>query len=341
MQRRGFLILAAATVVAVLLAIVAAATGDRHVSRAIAGEKALPELASRLGDLAWVGLTRGKTRADFAQVGGSWLVVEKGNYPAASGKLRQMLLALADLTLIEPKTRRPELFGRLDVDDPGNGKATLVAVQDRTGAKVAELIVGKRRSDRLGGGNDGVYLRRPGEDQAWLARGTLDLSGDLISWLDRRILDIPDVRIKSVALKGADGATLVIGRAAPEADFAVQNPPPDTKFKSAAVIGEPARVLDALDLDDVRPAAELVVPDTGVALAAFTTFEGLVVNLRLFEQDNANWVAIDAAGAGPAEAESKQINDKLGRWIYAIPLFKANMLRTKLADLVEPTPKGS
>lgn len=340
MQKRGIFILAGVTLVVLMLAIVAGATGARGVSRAIAGEKALPELAPRLGDLAWVSLSRGKTRADFAQIGNSWLVVEKGNYPAAATKVRQTLLALADLTLVEPKTQRPELFARLDVDDPSNGKATLVAVQDKTGAKIVQLIVGKRRSDRLGGGNDGIYVRRPGEDQAWLARGTLDLSGDLTSWLDRRLLDIPDARIKSVGLRGADGTTLLIARAAPDADFAVQNPPAEAKFKSAAVIGEPAAALDSLDLDDVRPVADLVVPDSGVVTAAFTTFEGLVVNVRLFEHDNANWAAIDAAGSGPAEPESKQINDKVQRWIYAIPMFKANMLHTKLGDLIEPAPKG-
>jgi Domain of unknown function (DUF4340) len=341
MQKRGFLILAGTTLVVLVLAIITVVRGDREVSHAIPGQKALPGLAPRLGDLAWVRLSRGKTRADFAQIGKRWVVVEKGNYPAAAGKVRQTLLALADLTLIEPKTRRPELFGRLDVDNPDNGKATLVTVQDKAGHTVAELIVGKRRYDRLGGGNDGVYVRRPGENQAWLARGTLDVSGGLISWLDRRVLDIPDARIASVSLKGADGATLVITRTAPDADFAVQDPPADAKFKSAAVIGEPAAALEAVDLDDVKPAADMPVPDNGVVTASFKTFKGLVVNLRLFERDKTNWVAIDAAGSGTVEAESKQINDKVARWIYAIPLFKANMLRTKIADLIEPPAKGS
>ena len=59
----------------------------------------------------------------------SWAVVEKGNYPAAQGKMRQLLLGLADLTLVEPKTERPELFARLDLDDPANGKATDLKLQ--------------------------------------------------------------------------------------------------------------------------------------------------------------------------------------------------------------------
>jgi hypothetical protein len=341
MQRRSFLILASATLAILVLAIVAAATGNRGVTRPAANSKALPQLAARLGDLTWIRLARGGTSANFARVGSDWLVVEKGNYPAAADNVHQMLLALADLTLVEAKTRRPELLPRLGLDDPANGRSTLVAVQDTSGEVVVSLIVGKTRRDALGGGNDGVYVRRPGEDQAWLARGTLDLSGDVVSWLDRRIVDIPDARVAKVALTDPAGASVVLSRAAPEADFAVENPPADAKFKSAAVLREPASALDSLILDDVRPAPEMQVPDNGLATASFTTFEGLVVNLRLFERDKVNWLALDTAASGPAEAESKDINARVMHWTYAIPLYKANMLRTRLADLIEPPAKGS
>jgi hypothetical protein len=74
--------------------------------------------------------------------------------------------------------------------------------------------------------------------------------------------------------------------------------------------------------------------------AAFTTFDGLTVDLRLVERDKTSWIAILAAGSGPAEAEAKNIDDKVAHWTYAIPGYKAGLLRTKLADLIEP-PKGS
>jgi len=186
-----------------------------------------------------------------------------------------------------------------------------------------------------------VYVRRPGEDRAWLARGSLDLSGDLTNWLDRQILDIGEARIASVTLKGAQGAPLVISRTAAGADFTIAGAPANTKPKSAAVLAEPARALQSLELDDVRPAPDMPVPQSGVVAATYATFDGLTVNLRLFEHDNANWVAIDTTGTGASETESRQINDKVQRWVFAIPLFKAGVLRTKLPDLVEPPPKGS
>jgi len=339
MQRRGFLLLLSATVIIVAAAIVVLAAGDRTASPVPAGERALPGLAAKLGDLAWIGLSRGSSKIDFAAVNGSWAVVEKGNYPAAQGKMRQLLLGLADLTLVEPKTERPELFARLDLDDPANGKATDVKLNDRIGQTAAELIVGKRRADRLGAGNDAVYIRKPGLDRVWLARGSLDVGGEIVDWLDRGILDIPAGRIASITLTGSDGATLTLSRAQPAERFAVADAPPDTKFKPAA-LAEPSGALAALDLADVKPAADQPMPDSGVATVSFTTFDGLTIDLRLFSRDNSDWIAVTASGQDAAEAEAKAINAKLGGWSYAVTQDRAKLLRTRLADLVEPA-KGS
>ena len=348
MQKRGFRLLLGATIVFVAAAIFALASGERGVSPAAPGARAFSDLAAHLGDLAWVRLSHGSVKADFAAIGGRWVLVEKGNYPAAPDKMRRLLLGLADLSLIEPKTERPELFARLDLDDPGNGKSTLVALRDRGGKTIAELVVGKTRPDRLGGGNDGVYVKKPGETRAWLARGSLNLSGDLagdpagdiVGWLDRRILDIPASRIAGITLTDEDGAALVLKRDAPGGKFAVADLPADIKLKGDAVIAEPAATLAGLDLDDVKPAADLPVPQSGVASASFTNFDGLTVTLRLFAHDNGDWVAIEASGSGAAEADREAINARLAAWSYAIPAGRAKLLRTKIGDLVEP-PKGS
>ena len=340
MQKRHLIPLAAATVVLVALAIVTLSLGDRGVSRASPGERAFPALAGKLGDITSIMVSRNGSTMTFIRDGDSWLVAEKGNYPANAGKISQMVRALADLTLVEAKTQKPDLYPRLEVEDPGSGKSALVAVKDKSGAALAEAIVGKRRYDRLGGGNDGVYLRKPGEAQAWLARGSLDPSGEPSSWLDRQILDISEKKIAKVLLTQPDGTKLVISRSAPDGNFAVEDAPPDTKFKSESTIGGPAAALESLDLDDVKPASELPVPNKDIATASFTTFDGLTVDLRLIERDKANWVAISAAGSGAAEAEAKKLDDKLARWTYEIPAYKANLLKTKLADLIEPD-KGS
>lgn len=340
MQRRGFLWLAGATVALVVLAIVAVGRGDGPSAPSEIDRLALPDLGTKLRELAWIRLTHGATKTDFAEVNGQWTLVEKGNYPAAPAKIRQMLLGMADLTLIEPKTQRPDLFSRLGLDDPKDGHSTLVQLQDRTGATVAQLIVGKRRTDRFGGGNDGVYVRVPGENRTWLARGSLNLAGEPLDWLDRNILDLPTQRVASVQLTDETGAALTIKRAAADAPFAVEGAPDGTKFRAPPVIAEPAGALHDLDLLDVKPVADLAVPDQGVAKAVYTTFDGLTVTLRLLHRDDSDWAVIAATGSGATATEAKDLNDRVARWAYAIPSTQANTMRRKLADLVEP-PKGS
>lgn len=340
MQKRHLIPLAGATVVLVALAIVTLAVGDRGVSRASPGGRVFPDLAGRLGDVASVTVSRNASTMTFIRDSDSWLVSEKGNYPANAGKISQMVRAMADLSLVEPKTGKPDLYPRLEVEDPGTGKSALVTVKDKSGTAIAEAIVGKRRYDRLGGGNDGVYLRKPGDARAWLARGSLDPSGDPSSWLDRQILDISEKKIARVALVQPDGAKLVISRSAPDAKFVVEDAPADAKFKSETTTSGPAAALETLDLEDVKPAAELPVPDKDVVTASFTTFDGMTVDLRLVERDNKDWVAISVAGSGAGEAEAKKLDDKVTRWTYEIPTYKANLLKTKLADLIEPA-KGS
>jgi hypothetical protein len=340
MQQRHLIVLVAATIVLVAAAVFAVASGDRGVSRAAPGERAFPALAAKLGDVTSVAITRNGSTLTMIRDGDSWLMSEKGNYPANADKIRQLVLALADLSLVEPKTQKPDLYPRLEVDDPDKGKSALVAVKDKAGGTLAEAIVGKRRYDRLGAGNDGVYMRRPDDNRAWLARGTLDPSGEPSSWLDRRILDISEKKIAKVALIQPDGAKLAISRSAPSDKFAVEDAPPDAKFKSETTTSGPATALETLDLDDVKPRGEMAVPDKDITNASFTTFDGLTVDVRMFEQDKANWVAISASGSGNAEAEAKKIDEKISAWTYAIPAYKANLLKTKLADLLEPA-KGS
>jgi len=339
MQKRGLILLATATLVLVALALVAVATGDRTVSHAAPGEAALPGLAGKLGEAASVVVKRSGLELTFVRDGDGWLVVEKGNYPAA-GKVRQIVLGMADLALVEPKTQKADLYPRLEVDDPGKGKSTLVTLKDKSGAALAELIIGKRRFDRLGAGNDGIYIRKPGDAQAWLARGSLEFSDQLASWLDRRVLDLPEKRIAKVTLTQPDGARLVITRPSPDAQFAVEEAPDDVKFKSETATRQPAMALETLDLDDVKPAADMPMPDKDVFTASFVTFDGLTVDVRLFDRDNMHWIAVSATGAGSTEAEAKEIGGKVGRWIYAVPSYKATALKTKLSDLLEPA-KGS
>jgi hypothetical protein len=338
MQQKGLVVLAAAAFLSASLAAYAVLTGDRAVSSAPPGARALPGLAQKLSDIASIGLFRADLKADFLRRGKGWVVAEKAGYPADPGKIGKLALALADLKLVEPKTRRRDLYPRLEVEKPGAGKATLVTVKGKSGATLARLIVGKERYDRLGTGKNGVYVRKPGDPQSWLASGSLDLSGKLPDWLDRKILDLPQAQVARVSLTAPDGTKVTIARPSPGAPFGIVDAPAGAKFKSQDEIAAPAGALQSLDLQDVAPAAKLPPPAAGAWLATYHTFDGLEVKLTLFDRGKQPWIAVAASGAGKAAAQAKRIEGRVSGWSYRIPSYKAMPLQKKLADLLAPPP---
>jgi hypothetical protein len=343
MQRNGLIALFLVTALVVAGAVGLSFRGSGPAPERNAGERVFPSLASKVGDVAAVTITRAAGSFNLTrQSNGGWGVAEKSNYPADGSKVRQVVLGLSELTLVEPKTAKPDSYPRLEVEDPAKegAKSSLVMVKDASGAKLGELVVGKRRVDRLGTGIDGLYIRRPGDAQSWLAKGTIELQPDAKDWLDKKVVNVPAARVKSVTLTQPDGAKVVLQREKAEDKFAVADAPADAKMKSDYTVSEPGSTLDNLELTDVQPEASLPVPSDGLFQAEIATFDGLTVKVRVFEKDGTNWLRLAAAGTGEAEKEAKEITDKVSPWAYAVAPYKANPLKTKLADLIEP-PKSS
>jgi Domain of unknown function (DUF4340) len=337
MQSKGLIGLLVVTAAAVVFAVLVSTGARGPQADPLVGAKLLPELGAKLGEVARLTLVHGDARTTLARQGNGWVVEERGKYPVEAGKLRQTLLGLAELSYVEPKTRKAEFYPRLEVEDAGqkDAKSTLITASDEKGNILGEIIAGKRRIDQLGGNVDGVYVRKPGDAQSWLARGTLDVAGDTPSWLDHAIVDLPREKIKEVVLTAPDGGKLDIAHDAPDAPLALKDAPADAKPKSETALVEPTTALASLTLADVRPANELPLPDKDVSHAEFTTFDGLVVKIALFDKDGKNWARLEASGTGDAEKEAAALNAKLSPWVFAIQEYKAKSLRTKLAYITE------
>jgi Domain of unknown function (DUF4340) len=280
--------------------------------------------------------------ATFVRQGNAWSVAEKSGYPADAAKMRKMLLGLAEITYVEPKTAESSLYKRLNVEDPSAQKSqsALVEVYDNQGGALGSVIAGRRRIDELGGGTDGVYLRLPNDARSWLARGTLDLDSDIVQWLDRRIVDIGEKRTKEAVLQQPDGTALTIDRDTPEDKFAIKGLPAKRKLKSDTGMVEPATALQAFDLTDVKAASEAAFPKDGLSTATYTTFDGLAVKVELAKLGETDWIRLSATGSGDdkVKAEADTLNKRWSPWVYGIAPYKAGALRTKVDDLLEPSP---
>ncbi|HUH82996.1 MAG TPA: DUF4340 domain-containing protein [Stellaceae bacterium] len=342
MKSKGLVALLLVTTAAVIVAVLGSLGGDGNGGRADpkVDQPVLPVLAQHLPDAARVSLVHGANKTTLVRAEGKWVVEEKSNYPANMAEVTQVLVGLADLHYVEPKTQKPDLYPRLEVEDAGkpDGKSTLVTVSDPKGQPLGEIIAGKEGIDQLGGGSDGIYIRMPGDAQAWLARGTVKLPEDTNGWLDRSIVDVPRETVREVVLTQPDGNKLDIARDKPDDKLALKDAPAETKLKSDTVLVEPTTALASLTLSDVRPAAE--IPSDGAVHGEVSTFDGLTVAFTLVDKDGKSWIHLEASGTGDAAKKADTLNLKLKPWAYAIPDYKAKILRTKLADVIA-VPKPS
>jgi hypothetical protein len=343
MHNKGLIGLFAVTVAAVVVAIVVARGGGGPGNDPLAGKSVLPQYARRVDSVAHITLVHAGDKTSFVRKGDQWTIEEKGGYPADAGKVHGIVLGLADLTYVEPKTSKPGLYSRLELEDPDkkDAKSTLVTASDDKGSLLGEIIAGKRKVDELGGGNDGIYVRQPGDAQTWLARGTLDLSGNAASWLEKPLVDIPADQVKAVTLTAADGGKLAFARDKAGAPFALAAPPPaGKKLKGDSALDDPAGALAGLELSDVSAAKDMPLPQGGLAEARYETLDGLVVTVTLFNKDGTDWARIAASGSGDAAKRGADLQAKFAPWVFGLPSFKAKLMETKLDDVLE-TPKGS
>jgi hypothetical protein len=346
MHAKGALGMLAAAAVSVVVAAAVAFTGGNATVDPRAGKPVLPQVAPHLADIGKVVLKRAGNTITFVLQDKTWTVAEKDGYPADATKLRPMLLGLAQISFVEPKTAQVDLYKRLNLEDPSQDKAQSTAVEifDAKGGTLGSVIAGKRRIDELGGGNDGVYIRLPNEPRTWLARGTLDLDGDISQWLDRRIADIAQARIRTAVLQQPDGTRLTISRDKPEDKFTLKELPQGRKLKSDTGLVEPATVLQGFDLTDVKAAKNMTLPQDGAVTADYSTFDGLTIHATVAKSGDQDWMRLSAEATGDdkAKAEAATLTERWSPWVYGIASYKATAIRTKLDDLLEaPAPEKS
>jgi hypothetical protein len=344
MQNKGLAWLLGFTVVAVIAAVLISRGATPRIDP-LAGQPVMPEAAKRLGDIGRMALVHGDQKTTLMKDGDGWTVEERGGYVADTPKVRQALLGLADMSYVEPKTAQPNAYPRLAVEDAGakDSKSTLVTLADAKGALLGEVIAGNHRAGQLGGGEGGVYVRKPGNAQSWLARGNIDLGGDTASWLDKKLMDLPAAQVKQAVLTQPDGSKVTLTRDKPEDKLRFVEMPKDKKLKYDSVLDDAAGVLGSLSLDDVRPAKDFTFPTDGVTKAQFTTFSGLVVSVDLADKDGLSWARFTATGSGDGQKQATDLSTKTSPWIYALSSAKAKTLRDKADDLVEAAtpPKAS
>ncbi|MCC2664134.1 MAG: hypothetical protein K0S35_2056, partial [Geminicoccaceae bacterium] len=198
MSPKVFLTLLALTVVAAGAALLTALARPGAAPVRYVDEPAFPALRENPDAVAKLALTTPEGSFTLVrETGDRWSALERYGYVVEEDQVRALVVGLADMRLIEAKTRLPERYGRLEVEDVGaaDAKSRLLRLESADGEVLAEALFGTQQHRLTGHQAAGTYLRRPGEDQSWLASGAVAIDPTVVDWLDAQIVDLEPAQI--------------------------------------------------------------------------------------------------------------------------------------------------
>jgi hypothetical protein len=312
-------------------------SAQRHLERAtLAGDPVLANLEKSLNDITEVHLSKGDgTRTTLKKGATEWMVAER-SYPADSGRVRKLLLDLAGLKVVEEKTRNPEFYAQLGVEDANSPKASSTLVELVTPAKTYAVLIGKP-----GEGENG-FVRVAHAEASLLAHPLITVDADPRHWLDRTTVDIADNRIKEATIEPGTGPSYTATREAAQQDFKVTPIPKGRELSSSSAASELGSAFSSLQADDVRRAP--AAPAAGAAGAAgakpdhavFRTFNGLELDVTGFVEGEHHFIALVARStAKDSQAEAASINQRLQGWQFEIPSYKYQPMFRPLEELLK------
>ena len=333
MNRRNLLLLGGAAVVAVAGGVLLAPRDGAPPEAGPAGAGGLlfPGLAQRLGAAARIEVRKPDATLIVARDGDRWVLPEKADYPVRPERVRELLVGLTELRLVEARTADAGQLDRLGLDDPAKPGSTalLLRVLDAAGAPIAELVVGRRRVRTQGNLPESVYVRRPNETQSWLAEGRLPVDGDAQLWLDRDIVNLPAARIWRLDARraGADPVVLARPEGQGEAPLAVVEPA-DFGPTDEIALDEVTRAFEFLTFLDVRPAA--AIPGEALGEAAFALTDGLGVTVAPHHEGENLWIRLSASGD---TEEARRLAARWQPWAYQVGPWKEKAFLPRPEDL--------
>lgn len=364
MRGKGFLVLIVLTAVVVLGAVMAL-RDDSHVPQS--GQLLLENLLAKVNDVVRVDITSaGESFSLERSASGTWILPGRDGFPSTPGQVRKLLVGMAGLERLQPKTGKAERFVELGLSDPGlkDSRAVGISLLDSAGAVVAGLIAGDSRPAKGDATRSEYFVRVPGEDKSWLVIGSFPAdSGEVIDWLATRIVAIDGARIARARITHADGDVVTVERKTPSTDsFAFVELPEGEQPTEVWRINDIGRLFVNLMLEDVKPARD--VPADAKQIEFVTeTFDGLRIRMRMYDigaeplavlkAEFDQTLVVPAQGAtqaAPVDADTvrkevQTLNERWLRWAYVLPRYKGDALRRQQKDLIKeaekpPPPSG-
>ncbi|MCX4187473.1 DUF4340 domain-containing protein [Methylophaga sp. OBS4] len=316
-----------------------------------------PDLYEQLSQVDNIKFNSSEDEFTLYREGEDWFIREYYNYPANFDDVKRMLIDMSEAKILERKTANPDEHVVLGVEGaepevPGGESLQVTLLDDNE--EVAGLIVGNQREVTSLTGPKQFYVRRTGEERAWLAEGYLQISPVMLNWIQGEVINLARERIARVEIIQPAGDKAVLVNLGEKDKFGTPESRDRTVFKYEQLGYDIAGALHQLRMEEVQPVAEFSRGDAEVVTARFFTFDGLVVTAETSFNDGFYYATFSAEydasavkqapediqklevlkTAEQVRAEVAKLNEKLQPWVYRVSGFVGTNLMRARADMV-------
>ena len=271
---------------------------EREDKPAQSGEFVFPDLMKMINDVVEMTIETNDETVTLVKKDNRWGVKEKGGYAAAFEKIKPVLIGMAELKIREPKTKNPDLYEKLGLQDQNaeGSSSTRITLKTKDANAVATLLLGNQRPAKGAPSVSEMYIRIPGDPQTWLVTGKLPIEKVASEWLEKDLLNIVSKRIQRVVVTHPDGETLTVYKDIPDAiDFTIVDLPKGSKVSSQFNVNNIATTLAQLTMDDVKKSDDMEFRFKPGSRAVLETFDGLRLTLETMKEDETIFGKIVAA----------------------------------------------
>ena len=334
-------------------------------NRRVEGERFLfPELSvstdenslKLLNEITEINVTNFNENFSIIRNEDSWYLPNLSNFPVPLDKIKRVIVGVAQLETIEPKTKNPDLHGELGLNDIdiSTNTANKVTLINKDNSEVASILIGNDSKF----GVETRYARMPDSNQSWLVWRNFDVPKSQIDWLDDSLFTVHRTRIADIFITHPDGHEVFIKRDSyAEQYFKLQNLDDDTLPINPYVGNQLGSALDNVSLVDIRSKDDISFTDNAITIV-YTTFDGLKIEIKNENIKGFNWVSFNASSDinlrrelpkdGPVnvglpemdsyndvEEEVIELNNNFRNWVFSLKNEKHQQFYSRLEDLTK------
>ena len=258
---------------------------------------------------------------------GVWGSASHGQYPLEQEKVVKLLNALIKAKLDSAKTAKAENHARLGLQDLEAQDSQSQLLEIKTGDKHWQLLVGNGTSS-----GNGVFVRKPGENQTWLSKAELQLPNDASDWLQQQILNIPFEEIVAISRPGFWRAEVLNtdGDEADSKEWTMLNIPEGRSLKYESIVSNTAENILELELEALLQEKPMDFTDaTLLSKIQLETVTKGVISIELY-QSNSQYLAV---------YNNDNSNAPWTKWVFGLSQFYADRLTKNIDSFLAELPQ--